>query len=316
MLDFGHIPKNTGAADVQIFTGNSPVAGNDWVAWHKPRGKTMLDILLIGKGGNGGLGVVGAASTAAGGGGGGSGGQTRLLMPLALLPDILYLSLAGISATTTLASYIATAPKLTAGASAPAVNDTLMYANGGGNGGNGSGATAGAAGAAGAVAVVGSMPLGWAYATALAGQAGIIGGTTGASSTLTLPVTGLLATGGTGGSGIGAAAGFAAGAFAVVGSRFPAHTGGSGGGSTTTPPGNGSGGYQAIPGIGFFYGGTGGGSTYGTGCTGAGLYASKGGNGGYGSGGGGNGGAFTGTTPATANEVGQGGPAICIITCF
>lgn len=314
MLDLFHIPGSSGNADVQMFIGASTAAGNDWQTWQKPRGKAMCDILLIGKGGNGGAGVIGLNSTAAGGGGGGSGGQTRITMPLSLLPDALFLSLAGLSATTTLASYIAISPKLTAGAGAPIANDTLMIANGGGNGGNATGATAGTAGAAGAVATVATMPLGWQFSTlALAGQAGIAGGTTGAAGALTLPLTGLLVTGGTGGAGLGAAgvAGTAGGAFTAAG-QFPAHAGGTGAAAATTPPGDGTGGYQPISKLGYWYGGTGGGSTHGT-ATGAGLRQAWGAPGSYGCGGGGGGGALTGSA---AGQVGMGGPSICIITCW
>jgi hypothetical protein len=317
VLDLSHLASRFGAADVQIFLGGGPVAaGGDWFTWTKPRGKSMVDILLIGHGGNGGLGVVGAASTAGGGGGGGSGGQSRLTMPLHLLPDTLSISLVGHAVTTTLASYVALGPKLTAGVGAPVVNDTLIYANGGGNGGNASGGTGGAAGAAGAIATVGNMPLGWAFASVLAGQAGIVGNNTGAGAALTLPVTGLLVTGGTGGAGLGAggAGGSAGGAFTVAG-RFPPHAGGVGGSAATTPPTDGSGGYQPLPPLGYWYGGTGGGSTHGS-ATGAGLYASLGGHGGPGCGGGGNGGALTGTTARSSPDLGRGGPAICIITCW
>ena len=66
MLDFGHLPVSTGAADVQTFIGTSQAVGTDWQTWVKPRGKSMIDILLIGKGGNGGTGVIAVA----GGGGG------------------------------------------------------------------------------------------------------------------------------------------------------------------------------------------------------------------------------------------------------
>ena len=84
MRDYLHIPEN-GNSDVQIFVGNSQTAGGSWQVWDKPRGKSMVNIQLTGKGGNGGLGIV--ASPFPGGGGGGSGGQTSITIPLALLPD-------------------------------------------------------------------------------------------------------------------------------------------------------------------------------------------------------------------------------------
>lgn len=317
MLDLGHIPSESGASDVQIFYGNSPAVGQMWQTWAKPRGKTMLDILLIGKGGNGGTGVVGANSTAAGGGGGGSGAQTRLTIPLALLPDILYLSLAGQSATAPLASYITIQPTQVGGGGLPIANNVLASAGGGGNGGAGTGAVGGTGPTGTAAGSAASMPLGWAYATSLAGMTGSVGGTTGNAPTLTQSVssvTGLLVTSGTGGGGLPAAAstGSLGGAFTANGA-FPLRAPASAVISATVPPGNGENGYQPIPKLLYLYGGIGGGSTHGT-ATGAGLVQSVGGNGAYGCGGGGNGGALTGST--AASTVGQGGAAIAILTCW
>ena len=169
MLDLYHLPSSTGAADVQILVGAAATAGQDWITWRKPRGKTMIDILLIGRAGNGGNGAVGANSTAAGGGGGGSGSQTRVTMPLALLPDILYISLAGQSTSSTAqASFVSIQPKMTAGAGACAANDAISTVNGGSVGGNAAGATAGSAGTAGGAVSASSMPLGFAYAQVFA----------------------------------------------------------------------------------------------------------------------------------------------------
>jgi hypothetical protein len=215
MLDFSHIPKPYPNATVEVFIGSGTAAGQQWTQWTKPRGKGMVDILLIGKGGSGGLGQDAVPQN--GGGGGGSGAQTRLRMPLHLLPDSLYISLAGIGAGSAIASYVTIGPKLTAGAGAPAVNDTLMYANGGTNGQDGSGGAGGGAG--GTISLVGTMPLGWAYATSLAGQAGGAGGFGADAAAVVLPVTGLLVTGGTGGGGSGntGAAGWAGGSYTVAG---------------------------------------------------------------------------------------------------
>ena len=303
LFDLNHVPGPNGAAQVYYFSGLGQTLGL-LTPWPKPRGKSMIDILLVGPGGNGGAGAIGANSTAAGGGGGGSGGQTRLTMPLHLLPDTLYLSVMPGGSSTT--SRVSISPTTTA-------NDQLMVANAGGNGGNAAGATAGAAGAAGAIATVANMPLGWAFATVLAGQAGIIGGTTVAGGALTLPLTGLLVTGGTGGGGLPAAAttGTNGGSITPAGSflgLFP----GLGPTVATTPAGSGNGGFRPIPNMPYGYGGTGGGSTHGS-ATGAGLVQSSGGNGAPGCGGGGSGGALTGST---AGVVGQGGPAFCIITVW
>ena len=301
MLDFSHIPTPYGAATVETFTGNNGA----WMAWQKPRGKTMAHILLVGCGSNGGNGAIGANSTAAGGGGGSSGGQTSVMVPLWAIPDILYLSLpAGGSGST---SYVGIAPNNTA-------NNLLLMANTGGAGGNASGATAGAAGGAVSAAVASSMPLGWQWLdSALTGQQGIIGGTTVAGGNLTLPTTGLMVTGGTGGGGLPAAAasGTNGGNFTVAG-VFPAQAGGAAQATATNPANTGSHGYRPVAGSLYGYGGTGGGSTHGT-ATGGGLVASRGGNGAPGCGGGGGGGALTGSA---AGGGGLGGPAFCIITCW
>lgn len=317
-LDVFNIPKSTGNADVFYFQGVGVAAGTDWITWEKPRGKGMVNIVLVGKGGNGGSGAIGGASAASGGGGGGSGGQTQLTMPLALLPDYLYISLAGIApGITAQASYIVVEPKLTAGAGAPVANNTLMIANGGSGGGNAAGATVGAVGNGGTVATAATMPLGWNFSGgtafgALAGQNGIIGNAA-AGGALTLPVTGLWVTGGTGGAGVGNAGSTGSAGGNITGAGvFPTSAGGLAAGSQTAPPGSGQHGFTPRPGLTYYYGGTGGGSTGGS-STGAGLVQSSGGNGAPGCGGGASGGAFTGSTPGVA---GLGGPAFCIITVW
>ena len=314
MLDFSHIPTPSPNADVQAFY--SPVGitglGADYThKWIKPRGKSMLHILLIGRGGNGGTGVIGANSTAAGGGGGASGSQVALTIPMWAIPDELYILMGAFNANS---SWITVSPPVNA--SSPAVNTVLALAANGGNGGNASGATAGTAGAVGTTPAANTMPLGWTWADAvIGGQAGIAGGTTGAGAALTLPTTGLIVTGGTGGAGLGTAgvAGTAGGAFTVPSSNmFFAHPGGAGGSAATTPPNQGTHGYQIWQKLAYWYGGTGGGSTHGT-ATGAGLVQAAGGDGGPGCGGGGMGGALTGSTAAVQAK---GGPALAIFTAW
>ena len=285
-------------------------AGASWHTFNRPIGKSMLCALLIGSGAGGGSGVVGANSTAAGGGGGGSGGQTYLEIPLELLPPRLYISV-GLSKTGAgLASYISTQPNTTA-------NHVVGIANGGGVGGNASGATAGAAGAAGAIATNATMPLGWAFSKlALAGQAGIIGGTTVAGAALTLPTTGLRVTGGTGGGGLPAAAatGTNGGSFTVPASPsyFPAQSGGVGSATATNPADNGRNGFRVNEAGLYFYGGTGAASTHGT-ATGGGLVQGSGGSGDTGCGGGGMGGALTGSS---AGVLSRGGAGLVLIWCY
>ena len=317
MLDFGYIPTNTGAADVQFFIGAAQADGTDWQTWIKPRGKTMIDIVLVGKGGNGGTGAI-INTGGGGGGGGGSGAQSRLRMPLHLLPDVLFLSLLGQGSSASGSSHICVIPPIS-GTTIVATNVLVLARNGSTGTNVGVTATGGAGGSGGPQTIAGSMPLGAAFMNALnlAGQTGTAGGDgTGAGTAgvaLTLPVTGLLVTGGTGGGGCPATAalpGQPGGAFTSLG-FVPAHLGGTAG-TGTTPPSSGTGGYRPFPNLGYWLGGTGGGAT-GSNSTGAGLVQAQGGDGAPGCGGGGGGAAFTGSV---AGRVGLGGPAFCIITCW
>lgn len=315
MLDFSHIPTSDGGSDVQMFVGRSITVGATYEQWVRPRGKTMCSIFLQGHGGNGGSGVVGSNNSSAGGGGGGSGASVRLTMPLAMLPDILYLSLAGPGAIN-ITSYITIAPSLTAGGAAPLPNNVLALAAPGQAGGNAATGTAGAAGVAGIITnmTAATMPLGWGFAdTPIVGHVGTAGGTNGVAPALTLPVLGCVTTGGTGGAGLpaSAAAGLAGGLITGA-NPFPTVPGGLGGSAATTPPTRGAAGGLVIPKLNFWYGGTGGGSTHGTSLT-TGLVQAAGGDGGYGSGGGGMGGALTASAAAV---ISKGGAAICIIVCW
>lgn len=285
-------------AERQIFYGNSQTVGASWLSWSKRKTASMVHILLIGCGANGGLGAVGANSTAAGGGGGASGGQTSVLIPAHLIPDTLFLSLAYGGAA--IASYVSFDRSTLA-------NSVLALANGGGNGGNASGVTAGTAGAAAAVATLAAMcRAGAGIVQLLAGQAGVAGGTTGAGVSVSAPTTGLYVAAAASGGGLPAAAavGSVGGAFTGSGvwQSLPAAT--SAGASSN---GNhGASGYEYSNGIWLptpAGGGASGGGTSGNG--------GNGGNGGPGCGGAGSGAAITG---ATAGLIGIGGPAVCVIT--
>lgn len=310
MLDFGHIPQPYGNGDVQLFTGTAGAIATSWQTWTKPRGKTMLHIMLVGAGGNGGTGVVGANSVSAGGAGGQSGAITNIIVPLAFVPDVLFLSLAGRkpTATANFASIIAVAPVNTA-------NNILVFANGGLHGGNAAAGTGGTVGTAAAIATAANMPLGWPFITSVcfASQLGTAGGAAIAAVALTLPVTGAFVTGGTGGGGLPAAAATGTNGGSITGAGvFPTSTGGVGSATATNPADTGKAGFQPIPKLGYFYGGTGAASTHGT-ATGAGLAQGSGGDGAPGCGGGGMGGALTGST---AGVVGFGGQAYATLTCW
>ena len=273
----------------------------------------MAAMLGIGGGGAGGTGVIGANSTAAGGGGGASGNQTRITMPLIYLPDVLYIS--------------APAPANNAAGGTASVgikpdgtvNHLILTASGGGKGGNAAGATAGSAGSAASINTLSLSPLaGSGHYLSLAGQAGIIGGTTVSAAALTLPVTGLICTGGTGGGGLpaAAAAGTSGGAFTVPAapSPFPPQPGGVGSATATLPADPGVAGViKVLTGLFYHYGGTGAASTHGT-ATGGGLVQGRGGDGiGFGCGGGGMGGALTGSSAAVQA---LGGPGYVCIICW
>lgn len=306
MLDFFHLPNAQGGAETFTFVGRAPSTAVGAIMWQKPRGKSMVNILLVGSGGDGGNGVIGAVSTAAGGGGGGGGGMTRLTMPLELLPDVLYLHLNSITAQNF--SWISVIPETTYNVG----QNVLIASRNGGNGGNASGATGGTAGGAAAVTTASDMILGWPYATALGGSQGSAGGTIAAPANLGLPTTGAFVLGGAGGAGLGNAGSAGSAGGAINGSGIiPARAGGAAPASSTSPPGSGLNGYK-LPNAFVFLAGTGGGSTAGN-ATGGGLVQSSGGNGAPGCGGGGSGGALTGSTPGSP---GRGGPAFCIITCW
>lgn len=309
MNDFFGLPTSQ-LFHTQEFFWTASTAWTSWQIWKKPLGKSMAHIFMLGGWGGGWSGVVGANSTAAGGWGGWSGSQTRVVMPLSLLPDNLYISVWASKTGAGIASYVSIYPSTTA-------NHTVGIANGWWAWGNAAGATAGAAGAAGAIWTAGTMPVWFNFAQVLAWQAGIIGGVAVAGAALTLPVTGLLVTGGTGGAWLPAAAasGLAWWAFTVPASPtpFPAHAWGTGTAVATTPPWVGTNGYWKFAnGLFYYYGGTGGGSTHGTATT-TGLVQASGGNGIIWSGGGGMWGALTGST---AWALSYGGAWYVLITCF
>jgi hypothetical protein len=286
-----------------IFYANSTAAGNGWQTYNVPRNVSMISIFLLAGGGGGGTGGTGT-SPRGGGGGGGSSGQTTVTVPAALLPSTLFLSIGygGAAATAGIASRISVFPNTTA-------NHCLAIANAGGAGGSPTTGN-GAGGTAGGVATIATMPLATlGFFTFLAGQGGSQGNAATAGAALTIPTTGLVVTGGTGGGGLpaGSVAGTAGGAFTVpAGGFFPPQPGGIAPvvGSPTTSAGIGSNGINFINGLNYFYGGTGSSSTHGA-ATGDGLIKANGGNGGFGCGGGGSGGGLTNATPLP--EVGFGG---------
>ena len=309
--------------NVQKFGANSNATLQHFDIWNKPKGLTMCNIFAVGAGSGGTGGVVGALSTAAGGAGGGGGGQTIVTIPLAFLPERLYVCVGyggrGVtgSSATAVASFVATIPIL-AGTN---VANIVCYANGGSATTAPTGATAGVGATAVAVATIANC----AFAArgtfnAFAGAAGGNGGTTGAAPNITIPVTGIITCGGSGGAGLpGSGNGLNGGnivgsaTVGLPGDMVPTATSviyndGGVGGAAGGAPGNC--GRATMFGIMQGVGGTGGASGAATSTAGGG----RGGDGiGPGCGGGGGGGALTGSP---ANTGGHGGDGLVIFTCW
>ncbi len=327
MLDVSHIPSQYGS-NVQVFTANSVVAGVTWQQWIKPRGASMIHIMLLGGGGSGSSGASGAASTAAGGGGGGSSAQCIAMFNAAFLPDTLYISVGvggvGVAnnfGSSGIASYVSLKPLNTP------INHLLMQANGGAApASRPNNATAGVAGAAGTVTTIANCPgaglgqFSWGTAAtnvSLVGMIGAVGGTNSTGVAVTLPTSGLLVSSGAGGAGLGGlnAAGALGGIVtAPAGGFFFPATFTQIAATATNAPGNmGSNGISFLNKMFYHIGGSGGGSG-GLGASGnATATGGAGGAGGIGCGGGGGGGGFTG---GTNGQGGNGGDGICIITCW
>jgi hypothetical protein len=177
MLDlFNTSPANT---NYQEFYGGGTV--RDWV---KPRGASMVRMMLIGAGGGGGNG-----SSTVGGGGGGSGAVTSWVGPAIFIPDVLRITVGvgGISNVNATASSVIYQAK-------DGTGYTLLTANGGTSGNtaitSGTGATAMTNNYFGASGIF----------TSIAGQDGTAGGGTGGGSNRSESTTTFLS-GGAGGSG-------------------------------------------------------------------------------------------------------------------
>ena len=297
MLDFNHLPQG---ATLEVFSGNASAPSTAWMTWQKPRGKSTLYMMAWGGGGGGGGGGVGAAAAAGGGGGGGSSGQVLMTIPLALLPDTLYLSVGrgGLPGATGVNTRVTVYPDSVAA-------NCLLSATGGGFGANGNTVAGGAGGSAGALSIISSMPLaGMGNWQTVVGQAGAAGSVASVTA-IALPNSGGLVTGGGGGGGTGTAGGDITGA-----GIFPSNPGGVGGVDASTSAGDGNPGYNLRPKYPMTLGGSGGGGGFGAAGT---SNGGKGGQGGYGSGGGGGGAAFTGSTAGTG---GEGGAGLLIMICW
>jgi hypothetical protein len=181
MLDLFNTPTPQ-QANYQEFYGGGTTC--DWV---KPRGASMVRIMLIGAGGGGGVGTA-----AQGGGGGGSGAITSWIGPAIFIPDILRITVgtggtSGVNATASTVIYQAK----------DGTGYTLLTANGGTSG------TTGIAGGVGASATANNYFGASGIFTSIAGQDGTSGSASGAGVNQTASATTFLS-GGAGGAGAAA----------------------------------------------------------------------------------------------------------------
>jgi hypothetical protein len=302
MLDFSHIPTPFGGAtDRQVFIGTMSTATGLSQTWVKPRGVSMVHILMLGAGGKGAAATAGA--TSAGGAGGGSGAQSSLLIPAHCLPDICFVGGGSGGSGTAVNSFFAARPHGATAASPPVASDIFLIAGGA----IGNAVTVGATGTA-ATAILS----GHGQAVFLAGIAGgAAGAATGAvGATVAAQTTGLFVSGGGGGAGMSAAAAFAGGPSTTSFPSFlPTSLGGTAG-TSGVAGGAGQSGISLMDGRFMFSGGGGGGTGFPVATASAG---GNGGSGGYGCGGGGGGGAVTGQV---AGLGGAGGSALIIVTAW
>jgi hypothetical protein len=237
MLDLAHLPT---WGEPQYFIGTMSAVGSLQQTWVKPRGVSMLYMIALGQGGQG------NAATFIGGG---SGAQSTLLVPAALVPDVLYVGAGNGGKGTAINTYIAIRPCGATYNSIPVAADTFLSAGG-------------APGSAVTQGVIGSLALSALCSRGrsafLTGSQGGAGGTAPGANTTGLMVTG----GGAGGATTGAAGGTTA---------LPTGYSIAAGGTATIPAGHGVNDLVRM----VFGGGAGGGATGaggdgGTGCGGGG----------------------------------------------
>jgi hypothetical protein len=290
---------------------NTGTGASSWQKWEKPRGKSMCFIWALGGGAGGGGGFTGTAGTGrGGGGGGGSGACSRLIIPIFMLPDALYIQPgsgglgstgSGVAGGAGARSFVCLGPFPLGTVSdiTAASNSYLISGNAAATGGGaGTAAAGGAAGASETLATAANAGRGAhaAFWFANVGMAGAAGGddsgAVGASINMalaTIPVSG-----GAGGGGT-TSANFSGGAITGDG-RMPTIAGGAtgaingGGGGTLRNP------FMACGGSG-----------------GAGINTTPGGAGGRGGAGSGGGGGGGGTTGGIG---GHGGNGLVIICCW
>jgi hypothetical protein len=316
-VDFFGLPEST-LARRYVFGPTGAAGGSDFAAWRKPRGCSMLHIFCLGSGGSGGGGAGEPSNADSGGGGGGaSSGFSCVTIPLAVLPDVLYVlvgasTVPGTAGSTSNGgpgnggrnSRVAIQPDTT-------VSNILAVSNnavpGGGAGGlNAAGGNnGGAGGSVPTIATLALMP--WAslgiaqFVVGLAGQQGLDAG---ATSPYTIPLIGQPLPG-LGGGGMHTTTPGAGGNYAAL-ANTPFFAGAAAAGGAT--PGNGDPGHRRWP-YHQLYGGAGGGA----GGTGV-VTGARGGDCGSDAPGCGGGGGGRGNP--TGGRGGAGGPGLVILTCW
>lgn len=307
----------------RIYTGiiSSTAIASQFHTWNKPKGVRNIFLTVLGGGGGGGGGVAGNTTAArSGGGGGGAGALTRVIIPAALVPDILYVNpgyggtggAAQVNGVAGGASYVLLHPD-----TAVTAQNRLAYSSGGTNG-----LTAGGGGAGGTASANSTSPgMFFGIFISLTGGSGGAGATGNATAVAGVAVGATnhpMSSGGGGGGGRAITTGSGGNGATITtgGQAWRLVTGGTGGG-TTTNGGTGADGigygenlinnYESIS----SYlpmkstGGAGGGGAPDS------FVGGIGGRGGFGSGGGGGGAGNT----ASAGAGGGGGPGIIIISC-
>lgn len=296
-MDVFHTPETQRGL---TFVFRESTGGNAWQQWIKPPGFDFATIIAVNGASGGGNGFSrGAGSPGGGGGGGASGGMARLMLPLAFLPDVIYIQVAPSVGANAAGgqTYVSCYPDTTA------ANQILRGGNAAATaGGNGTTGAAGTAATAGTVATTTQCPLvALGVFNAVAGQNGAAGGahtgTVGGNVTFS-PV--IPFAGGNGGGGIATTPDFAGGRTTGAG-IWPTSV------ATTAAGEAGRAGYnfgKLMSGSGQYplssYGGNGG-HTNNSGTGGG------GGNGGIGAGGGGGGAGVTG------GAGGRGGAGLVVI---
>jgi len=184
MLDLFNIPTPQ-TANYQEFYGGDNINLNIPVrTWVKPRGASMIRIMLIGAGGRGGNG-----SSTVGSGGGGSGGVTSWIGPAMFVPDMLNITI-GMGGGSTNVDGQATIISFRASNG----DNILLVGNGG------SGVSISTAGGSAGTAMTANQFTASGIFTSIAGQAGTAGSSTGAGTNQAASSTTFLS-GGAGGAG-------------------------------------------------------------------------------------------------------------------